>query len=219
MNTPLQNGMGHIYGPGKTLESSGIQPCWLDQSGSRIFGGIIDLQSEIKSGLKVVDVYPEAIRTGTPCVKNADGNYIPIPTYRVVEDLDSMGTTLKLANWPGMAKLKDGMSIGLPDGSKKITVASLTTDSDGNYNMTITGNDLGELKVGDVLIIQDATAFDIENLVPLGLTKDNLIYVGADPTSKLNITLCDTGRIMEYMGAPVTPGMKSALQTIKFEEI
>lgn len=218
MNTPLQNGMGHIYGPGKTIASSGIQPVWLEQNGSRVFGGLINLQDTYKSGLKIVDLYPESIRTGTPCVKIGNKCY-PIPTFRVVGDVTSEGTTLVLAGWEGLAVPKQGLNVALPDGSKTLALPAMSKTAEGNYTMTITADALGELKDGDVLVLQDATVFDYKTVVPSGLTKDNLLYRGADPNSKLNVSLVDEGRIIDCMAAPVPGPMKAALQTVKFEEI
>jgi hypothetical protein len=216
MNTPLQNGLGHIFGPGKSVATDGMFPVWLEQDGSRIMGGIIDLQATFVSGLKVVDLYPSGIRTATPCHKLAVGSYIPIPTFKVVEAVTAESTVVKLAKWDGLAQIKNGMSLALPsDPSKKITTSSsnLKVSADGNYDLTITAGTFGALAVGDSLILEAAAAWSVE-----GLTKSNLEYAGADPTSKLNITLVDRGRLLAGPAPALPAEMKDKLQTIKYEE-
>ena len=52
-NTPLQNGHGHVYGPGMSVKSEGIIPVWLEQNGSRVMGGLIDLSAKIDGTNKV----------------------------------------------------------------------------------------------------------------------------------------------------------------------
>lgn len=214
MNTPLQNGLGHIYGPGKTAQTDGMFPVWLEQEGSRIMGGIIDLQAEYKTGLKVIDVFPESIRTATPCYMKSVGEYLPIPTFRVVTALTAEGTTLELANWEGCAKLIKGMVLVNPANSKTLTVGTVSSTSEGNYKLTITAAALGAMEVGDALVLQEASAWDVT-----GLTKSNLNYVGADPTSKLNITLVDRGRLLEGTAPALPKAMKEKLQTVKYEVI
>lgn len=216
MNTPLQNGLGHIYGPGRTVETDGVFPVWLEQYGSSIMGGIIDLQYKYTGSLKVVDVFPEAIRTGTPCYKKATGEYVPIPTYRVLEAVDASATTVIVADWDGCAKLKSGMKlVSGNDTSKNVTLSSsnFTKDSDGNYKITITANALGTLAADDCLILDSAKEWKIK-----GLTKSNLEYKGVDPASKLNITLVDRGRILANVAPVVSEDMKDKLQTVKYEE-
>lgn len=214
MNTPLQNGLGHIFGPGKTAQTDGMFPVWLEQDGSRIMGGIIDLQYEYKTGLKVVDVYPNSIRTATPCYMAAVGSYIPIPTFRVVTALTAEGTTLELANWEGCAKLVKGMVLVNPATKDTITVGTISSTADGNYKLTITADALGAMAVGDSLVLQEAASWDVA-----GLTKSNLDYYGADPTSKLNITLVDKGRLLEGTAPALPKAMKEKLQTVKYEVI
>lgn len=214
MNTPLQNGLGHIYGPGKTAQTDGMFPVWLEQEGSRIMGGIIDLQAEYKTGLKVIDVFPESIRTATPCYMAAVGSYIPIPTFRVVTALTAEGTTLELANWEGCAKLIKGMVLVNPINEKTVTVATISSTADGNYKITITADALGAMAVGDSLVLQEAASWDVA-----GLTKSNLDYYGADPASKLNITLVDRGRLLEGTAPALPKVMKEKLQTVKYEVI
>lgn len=215
MNTPLQNGLGHIFGPGKTAKTDGMFPVWLEQDGSRIMGGIIDLQYEYKSGLKVVDVYPSSIRTATPCYMAAVGSYIPVPTFRVVAELTAEDTTLELANWEGCAKLVKNMVLVNPaDSLKTITVGTISSTTDGNYKLTITAGALGAMKAGDALVLSEATEWEVA-----GLTKSNLDYVGADPTSKLNITLIDRGRLLEGTAPALPKAMKDKLQTVKYEVI
>lgn len=215
MNTPLQNGLGHIYGPGRTVKTDGMFPVWLEQDGSSIMGGIIDLQATYKSGLKVVDVYPTSIRTATPCYRLSAGSYIPIPTYRVVADVATDSTTVEIANWDGFAKLKNGMVLVLAsDPTKKVTLSSsnLKTGTDGNYAVTISAGTFGAMKAGDSLVLEEVASY-----VPTGLTKSNLEYEGADPTSKLNITLVDRGRLLEGTAPSLPLVMKEKLQTIKYE--
>lgn len=214
MNTPLQNGLGHIYGPGKTAQTDGMFPVWLEQEGSRIMGGIINLQAEYKSGLKVIDVFPESIRTATPCYMKSVGEYLPIPTFRVVTALTDEGTTLELANWEGCANVVKGMVLVNPANNKTITVSTVSSTSEGNYKLTITAAALGAMEVGDALVLQEASAWDVA-----GLTKSNLNYVGADPTSKLNITLVDRGRLLEGTAPALPKAMKEKLQTVKYEVI
>lgn len=216
MNTPLQNALGHLYGPGRTVETDGMFPVWLEQDGSSIMGGIIDLQHTYTGSLKVVDVFPDSIRTGTPCYKKTTGEYIPIPTYRVVKAVSASDTEVILANWDGCAKLKSGMKLDLPsDTSKNITTSSsnLAADSDGNYKLTITANLFGVLAPGDCLVLDSAAGWAVK-----GLTKSNLDYKGADPTSKLNVTLVDRGRILENVAPVTSKAMKEKLQTVKYEE-
>lgn len=214
MNTPLQNGLGHVFGPGKTAQTDGMFPVWLEQDGSRIMGGIINLQHEYKSGLKVVDVYPSSIRTATPCYMNAVGSYIPVPTFRVVAELTAEGTSLELANWDGCAKLIKGMVLVNPANDKTVTVSTISSTTEGNYKVTISADALGAMAVGDALVLQEAASWDVA-----GLTKSNLDYYGADPSSKLNITLVDRGRLLEGTAPALPKAMKEKLQTVKYEVI
>lgn len=214
MNTPLQNSLGHVFGPGKTAQTDGMFPVWLEQDGSRIMGGIIDLQYEYKSGLKVVDVYPSSIRTATPCYMKSVGSYVPVPTFRVVTELTADGTSLEIANWDGCAKLIKGMVLVNPANSKSVTVGTISTTAEGNYKITITANALEAMAVGDSLVLQEAASWDIA-----GLTKSNLVYIGVDPTSKLNITLIDRGRLLEGTAPALPKAMKEKLQTVKYEVI
>lgn len=218
MNTPLENGLGHIYGPGKTVETAGAQPVWLEQVGSRVFGGVINLQRKIDGTNKVIDFYPESIKTATMCYWDATNKeYVPIPTFRVLAAVSATDTTVKIANWPGLAKLVDGMSLAsAADTTKKITLDmdDVTIDANGNYELSITAADFGVLAEGDALILEAAAS-----QVPAGLTKSNLLYKGADATSLLNITLVDAGRLIEPAAAPVPKAWKKDyFQTIKFEE-
>lgn len=213
MNTPLQNGLGHIYGPGRTASTEGMFPVWLEQDGSRIMGGIIDLQFEYKSGLKVVDIYPESIRTATPCYKKEVGAYVPIPTYRILSDVTSESTTVEIAHWEGVALLKKNMVLVNPsDTSKTITIGTISNTSDGNYQIAIDAGAIGVMKAGDCLILSEASSWDVE-----GLTKTNLMYVGADPKSKLNITLIDRGRLLSEVAPALPKVLKEKLQTVKYE--
>lgn len=205
-----------MYGPGRTVETDGMFPVWLEQDGSSIMGGIIDLQHVYTGSLKIVDVFPDSIRTGTPCHKESTGVYVPIPTYRVLEDVSASDTTVIVANWDGCAKLKSGMKlVSANDTSKNVTLSgsNLATNADGNYKITITANALGTLSADDCLVLDSAKDFNIK-----GLTKSNLEYKGADPTSKLNITLVDRGRILRNVAPVVSAGMKEKLQTVKYEE-
>lgn len=216
-NTPLQNGFGHIYGPGKSVNSDGMIPVWLEQNGSKIMGGIINLQSKYGTGKKVADLYPKAIRTGTPCYQKSVGEYVPIPTFRVLEDVSAAATTVVLASWWDTALLIEGLDLavaGDPSKTVKTSSSNLQLQGDGTYKLTITANALGVLKAGDALTLKETADWKVA-----GLTKTNLVYDGMDlSTTKLNITLVDRGRILEGT-APALPEIwKDKLQTVKYEE-
>lgn len=217
-STPLQKALGHVYGPGATAKTEGAIPCWLEVNGSRIMGGLIDLQYKVDGTHKVVDFYPSAIRTATPCVDLGNHNYCPIPTYRVLNDVTAEGTTVEIAKQDGLPLLVTGMSLAnAADPGKKVTIAAnkVTVDAEGFYKLTITANDLGALKKGDVLILE---AF--ANKTPLGLTYENLLFEGVDVTkSKLNVKLIDNGRLIADTAAPAPAAMRQALQTVKWEDV
>lgn len=214
MDTPLQNSLGHLYGPGRELSSEGVFPIWLEQTGSAIMGGIIDLQHQYKSGVKVADVYPEGIISGTACYQIAGHKYVPVPTFRLVKDLGSGDSTVEIANFDGHAKLVNTMKLlNASQISKSTTVSSFTQNQDGNYVLTISPGALGEMKSGDCLILDEVKAVDVK-----GLTKSNLEYKGADPNSKLNVTLVDRGRILSDRIPALPKSFRQQLQTIKFEE-
>ena len=99
-NTPLQNGYGHIYGPGKSVKSEGIIPVWLEQNGSRVMGGLIDLSAKIDGTNKVRAFWPKSIRTATPCYEGSTKHtYIPMPTYLVLEAVSAEGNAAKAVRY------------------------------------------------------------------------------------------------------------------------
>lgn len=221
-NTPLQNGHGHIYGPGKSVKSEGIIPVWLEQNGSRVMGGLIDLSAKIDGTNKVRAFWPKSIRTATPCYEGSTKHtYIPMPTYLVLEAVSASDTVVKIAKGEGLPLLVNGMSlVNAADTNKKITVSTsdVSVDTDGFYKITITAAALGELAAGDVLVLEA-----VAKKKPLGLTKTNLIYDGMSEdeldTTKLNVVLCDAGRVIADTAPAVPAGMKAALQTVKWEDI
>lgn len=222
VNTPLQNGHGHIYGPGKSVKSEGIIPVWLEQNGSRVMGGLIDLSAKIDGTNKVRAFWPKSIRTATPCYEGSTKHtYIPMPTYLVLEAVSATDTVVKIAKGDGLPLLVDGMSLALAsDATKKITVDmdDVTVDNDGFYKITITANDFGVLAAGDVLVLET-----VASKKPLGLTKTNLIYDGMSESdldkTQLNVVLCDNGRLIADTAPAVPAGMKADLQTVKWEDI
>lgn len=221
-NTPLQNGHGHIYGPGKSVKSEGIIPVWLEQNGSRVMGGLIDLSAKIDGTNKVRAFWPKSIRTATPCYKGSTKHtYIPMPTYLILEAVSEADTVVKIAKGEGLPLLVNGMSlVNAADTNKKITVSmsNVSVDTDGFYKITITAAALGELAAGDVLVLEA-----VATKKPLGLTKTNLIYDGMSEdeldATKLNVVLCDAGRVIADTAPAVPAGMKEALQTVKWEDI
>lgn len=221
-NTPLQNGHGHIYGPGKSVKSEGIIPVWLEQNGSRVMGGLIDLSAKIDGTNKVRAFWPKSIRTATPCYEGSTKHtYIPMPTYLVLEAVSATDTVVKIAKGEGLPLLVDGMSLALAsDATKKITVDmdDVSIDTDGFYKITITANDFGTLAAGDVLVLETVAAKK-----PLGLTKTNLIYDGMSEdeldATKLNVVLCDNGRVIADTAPAASAGMRADLQTVKWEDI
>lgn len=220
MSTPLQNGLGHIYGAGKTLQTKGTFPVWLEQDASRVIGGLISLQEALDGTHKVVDFWPAAILTATPCIELGNHNYAPIPTYRLLNDVSAADTKLTICKREGLALLVNGMSLALAsDASKNITIDTTSSgntviNTDGNYEITITANDFGVCKAGDVFVLEAYAA-----KAPVGLTKSNLQYEGADVNSKLNITLIDRGRVMADTAAPASAFIREKLQTVKWEDI
>lgn len=219
MNTPLQNALGHVYGPGKNVKTEGIMPVWLEQSGSVTMGALVNPEYKVDGTHKVSDFYPKSIRTATPFKDLGGHSYCPIPTYRVLEAVTATDTVVKIAKQEGLPLLVTGMSLAkASDATKKVTVAAaaVAVDStDGFYKLTITADDFGTLAAGDVLILE-ALAGD----TPAGLSKDNLIYDGLDLTAvKLNVSLIDTGRVIEDTAPVVPAAMKQKLQTIKWDKI
>lgn len=221
-NTPLQNGHGHIYGPGKSVKSEGIIPVWLEQNGSRVMGGLIDLSAKIDGTNKVRAFWPKSIRTATPCYAGSTKHtYIPMPTYLVLEAVSATDTVVKIAKGDGLPLLVDGMSLAsAADATKKITVDmdDVSIDTDGFYKLTITAADFGTLAAGDVLVLET-----VAGKKPLGLTKTNLIYDGMSEDeldkTKLNVVLCDAGRVIADTAPAASAGMKADLQTVKWEDI
>lgn len=221
-NTPLQNGHGHIYGPGKSVKSEGIIPVWLEQNGSRVMGGLIDLNAKIDGTNKVRAFWPKSIRTATPCYEGSTKHtYIPMPTYLVLEAVSDGDTVVKIAKGEGLPLLVDGMSlVKASDTTKKVTVSSaaITIDTDGFYKLNITANTFGTLAAGDVLVLETVAAKR-----PLGLTKTNLIYDGMSEdeldATKLNVVLCDAGRVIADTAPAASAEMRAALQTVKWEDI
>lgn len=219
-NTPLQNGLGHIYGPGRVVKSEGIIPVWLEQNGSRVMGGIIDLSYKVDGTNKVSDFWPSSIRTGTPCVELGSHQYAPIPTYRVLEDVSSTDTSVKIAKQEGLPVLVAGMSLANAEDSESevsVTASAISLDEeDGYYILTITAGDLGTLAAGDVLV---PTA--LADKTPVGLTKSNLLYKGLDDldNTKLNITLVDEGRLIADTAPAASKAIRASLQTVKWENI
>ena len=221
-NTPLQNGHGHVYGPGKSVRSEGIIPVWLEQNGSRVMGGLIDLSAKIDGTNKVRAFWPKSIRTATPCYEGSTKHtYIPMPTYLVLEAVSAEGTVVKIAKGEGLPLLVDGMSlVKASDTTKKVTVSSanIAIDTDGFYKLTITANAFGTLAAGDVLVLETVAAKK-----PLGLTKTNLIYDGMSEdeldATKLNVVLCDAGRVIADTAPAASAEMRAALQTVKWEDI
>lgn len=217
-NTPLQNGLGHIYGPGKSVKTDGAIPVWLEQSGSVTMGALISLEHKIDGTRKVSDFYPKSIRTATPFKDLGNHTFCPIPTYRVLEAVSATDTVVKIAKQDGLPLLVNGMSLAnAADATKKITVDmdDVSIDTDGFYKITITANDFGTLAAGDALILESCAGDK-----PAGLSKDNLIYDGIDTTkAKLNVSLIDTGRVIEDTAPVVPAGMQQKLQTIKWDKI
>ena len=213
-NTPLQNGHGHIYGPGKSVKSEGIIPVWLEQNGSRVMGGLIDLSAKIDGTNKVRAFWPKSIRTATPCYEGSTKHtYIPMPTYLVLEAVSAEGTVVKIAKGEGLPLLVNGMSlVKASDTTKKVTVSSanIAIDTDGFYKLTITANAFGTLET-------------VAAKKPLGLTKTNLIYDGMSEdeldATKLNVVLCDAGRVIADTAPAASAEMRAALQTVKWEDI
>ncbi len=222
-NTPLQNGHGHVYGPGASAKSEGIIPVWLEQNGSRVMGGLIDLSATIDGTNKVRAFWPKSIRTATPCYAGSTKHtYIPMPTYLVLEDVSASDTVVKIAKGDGLPLLVGGMSLALAsDATKKISINLDNVnidDTDGFYKLTITANAFGALAAGDVLVLET-----VASKKPLGLTKTNLIYDGMSESdldnTKLNVVLCDNGRLIADTAPAVPAGMKADLQTVKWEDI
>lgn len=221
-NTPLQNGHGHIYGPGKSVKSEGIIPVWLEQNGSRVMGGLIDLSAEIDGTNKVRAFWPKSIRTATPCYEGSTKHtYIPMPTYLVLEAVSAEATVVKIAKGEGLPLLVNGMTlVKASDTAKQVAVSStnIAIDADGFYKLTITANAFGTLAAGDVLVLKTVAAKK-----PLGLTKTNLIYDGMSEeeldATKLNVVLCDAGRVIANTAPAASAEMRAALQTVKWEDV
>ena len=206
MSTPLSGSLGHLYTKGQEATSGTLFPVWLAIKGTRIMGGIIDLNAELASGIKVGHIYPEIIRTGTMCAEEANKNIKPIPTFRVLEPVSAAATTVTIAKWYGLAQLVQGMTIQPVGANSKSVVIDLAAgsgntvlDAEGNYVVTITANALGALTAESVLIMKEAVS-----LIPMGLTDETLPYKGADITnSTVNVTLVDEGRILKDLIAPI----------------
>lgn len=218
--TPLQNGLGRVYGPGKTAKSAGVIPVWLEQHGSRIMGGLIAMNHKVDGTRKVMDFYPTSICTATPFVDLGDHNYCPIPTYRVIEDVSAEATKVLIAKREGLALLVPGSSVALAsDPTKKVSISAGNIKVvDSYYELTISAGDFGALKAGDVLVLES-----MAEKVPLGLSKDNLIYDGYTAEelekTKLNMVLIDDGRLIADTAAPASRFIRQSLQTVKWEDV
>ena len=207
----LRNATRGVYGQGSTGKTGGMSPVWLSADRTYAFVGATISTEEAIGTKKVRDFYPSCMVTGQLVAIKSARNAVPMPIYRVMADVDAAATKLTLFQGKGYPVLVKGTKLkNFASTQAEITVPStITINSDGNAEITITANALGVLKAGDLLILSD-----VNDMIPVGITDADKEYEGVG-NAVVDVRFADSGRIDgRFVDIPMALWSKY-LQTIK----
>lgn len=198
----------------KTIYDAGNTPIWLDVERVKTAGGT----------LKTLPEAPAIIPAGTPAFLDKMGSKITLlETFRIAKAVTASGTIVEVeanGNVPQITKGQFVMKapINYSEKGTAVTVGDVTEGTiPGAKKFSITSGALGELAVGDILVVASATGADATiSTKPNGLIWHDLeIRVGDYSQTGAIVT---SGVILEDRISPIPDCVKEATPMITYEK-
>lgn len=203
-----------FFTPDSKQYPGSVMPVWLEVKERKIAGGTFSLSGVAKGTI---------FAAGMPVRLDKMGGTVTIlPTFVVVGAVSSSATTLVLKPQSGVAPA-EGMIVGKMTSAgvaaKAVALGAATpltgTDA-GKYQFTITGNDLGTLADGDVLVIVSAAGANKAAVLPNGLSWRQVV-VDSDNATYGTIAVVTKGQVLGDRIPAMPDYYKAAMPGITFE--
>lgn len=203
-----------FFSPESKQYPGSVMPVWLDVKERKIAGGTFSL-----SGVTKGTIFP----AGLPVRLDKMGGTVTIlPTFTVVGNVASDGTTLVLKPQSGVIPAEDMIvgkmtSAGVCAKAVALGAATPLTGTDaGKYQFTITANSLGTLSDGDLLVIATVAGSNKAAVLPNGLSWRQVV-VDSDNATYGTIAVVTKGQILGDRIPAMPDYYKAALPGITFE--
>jgi len=203
-----------FFSPESKQYPGSVMPVWLDVKERKIAGGTFSL-----SGVAKGTIFP----AGLPVRLDKMGGTVTIlPTFTVVGNVASDGTTLVLKPQSGVIPAEDMIvgkmtSAGVCAKAVALGAATPLTGTDaGKYQFTITANSLGTLSDGDLLVIATVAGSNKAAVLPNGLSWRQVVVDSANATYG-TIAVVTKGQILGDRIPAMPDYYKDALPGITFE--
>jgi len=201
-----------FFSPESKQYPGSVMPVWLDVKERKIAGGTFSL-----SGVAKGTIFP----AGLPVRLDKMGGTVTIlPTFTVVGNVASDGTTLVLKPQSGVIPAEDMIvgkmtSAGVCAKAVALGAATPLTGTDaGKYQFTITANSLGTLSDGDLLVIATVAGSNKAAVLPNGLSWRQVVV---DSATYGTIAVVTKGQILGDRIPAMPDYYKDALPGITFE--
>ncbi|RHV92591.1 hypothetical protein DXA95_12360 [Odoribacter sp. OF09-27XD] len=199
----------------KTMKyDAGNMPIWLSVDRRKTAGGT----------LKNLPEGPALIPAGTPAYLDEMGGKIEVlETFRVSKAVTSSDTSVEVEATGNLPQITKGQFVmkaptSYSETGSAITVGAVSEGTTpGTKKFTITAGALGELAIGDVLVVADKTGSDASMaILPNGLIWHDLYVHEGDYAQTAAIVV--SGSILESRISPIPGVVKQALPMITFEK-
>lgn len=145
-----------------------------------------------------------------------------VETYKVASPVSASATIVKVKAVGNLPRVEANMNVmkapdDVRDTGTGVKVSSVTRNSDGTDQFTITAGALGTLEEGDILILADKAGSDAHvYAIPTGLTYHDVYIEEGDEWA--TVASVYHGEIMEARIQPIPESVKKVLPQIKFEK-
>lgn len=198
----------------KTVYDAGNTPVWLDVDRVKTAGGTLSVLPEA----------PAIIPAGTPAyLDKMGGKIILLETFRIAKAVTASGTVVEVEANGNIPQITKGQFVmkAPADYSGKGTAVTVGDVTDGTVTgakkFSITAGALGELAVGDILVLASASGADASILTkPNGLIWHDLEIREGDYAQTGAIVT--SGVILEDRISPIPECVKAATPMITYEK-
>lgn len=198
----------------KTIYDAGSTPIWLDVDRVKTAGGT----------LKKLPEAPAIIPAGTPAYLDKMGGEITLlETFRVSKALTASGTVVEVEAKGNVPQITKGQFVmkapeNYSEKGTALTVGEVTDGTvSGSKKFSITAGALGELAVGDILVVASAAGADASMATkPNGLIWHDLEIREGDYDQTGAIVT--SGVILEDRISPIPECVKAATPMITYEK-
>jgi len=200
-----------FHSPDQKTYPGSVVPVWLEVKERKTAGGTFDI-----SGYKKGDIIPAGIAVR---LDKMGGTATILPTFTVAEAVSSAATSLVLkAN--GIAPAKDmvvGKMTAAGQVAKAVTLGVPTYDATAKtYTFTISANTLGELAVGDILVIASEAGSSVSAVLPNGLSWRQVV-IDSENATVGTVAVVTKGQVLADRIPAMPEFYKAAMPGITFE--